>query len=80
MLVRIDSPLKLPLVVQRVLVDRAPLTAVRRVFDTVAAACASAAHRFLRSPVPSPIEKLLHARKDRESRQAVRSCAESAGG
>ena len=39
------SPLKRPLVVQGVLVDRALLTAVRRVFDTVAAACADAARR-----------------------------------
>ncbi len=39
------NALKRPLVVQRVLVDRAPLTAVRRVFDTVAAACADAARR-----------------------------------
>ncbi len=43
--ITLDSPLKRPLVVQRVLVDRAPLTAVRGVFDTVAAACADAARR-----------------------------------
>ena len=41
-------------VLQRLLVDRAPVTAVRRVFDAVAAACAEAAKRPVSAARRSP--------------------------
>lgn len=43
--VRLCKRLSTSASMQRILVDRAPVTAVRRVFDTVAAACADAARR-----------------------------------